>query len=204
MTAVAYASIDEFLAQPEVKSDDPVDDIYINDLLLRASRDGVDSYCQTWFYADTRTLSFVLPTSRRLYVDTPLLTVTTLTNGDGQVIPATEFFLWPYNDPSHSYLELYPISQYYWLPSLTKLDRSSVTVAGTWGEVDRAATDPRSLAVISATKSACLSIALSAYKKRYGQGVEGVAQVTGAGVVITPRGIPAEAKQLLAPYRRML
>ena len=44
-------------------------------------------------------------------------------------------------------------------------------------------------------------IALAAYKKRYGVGVDGVAKVTGAGVVITPAGIPADAKQILDRLR---
>ncbi len=198
-----YASLAEFRALPDITSDDPIDDAFIEDLLDRASRD-IDGYCQTWFYAATQTLTFDLPSKRRLYLDHPLLTVDILTNGDGNVIPASEFYLWPYNTPSHSYLELYPISIYYWLPSLTKLDRGVVSIAGTWGQVDRSDTDPNSLPIIQATKSACLEIALSAYKQRYGVGVEGIAKVTGAGVVITPQGIPAKARRLLEPLRSYL
>ncbi len=200
----AYATLAEFRALPEIKSEDPEDDEFIEDLLNRASRDGVDAYCEQSFYASTQTRTFDLPRGRRLYVDMPLISVTTLVNGDGNTIPASEFYLWPYNSPNHSYLELYPVSIYYWLPSLTKLDRGVVSITGTWGYVDRTATDPESLRVISATKSACLAIALSAYKKRYGVGVDGIAKVTAAGVVITPQGIPSDAKQRLESLRSYL
>ncbi len=89
-------------------------------------------------------------------------------------------------------------------PSATGILSTVVSIAGTWGQVDRSDTDPNSLPIIQATKSACLEIALSAYKQRYGVGVEGIAKVTGAGVVITPQGIPAKARRLLEPLRSYL
>lgn len=198
----AYASFAEFAAQPEIQTDDPLDDVFINALLERASR-AVDAFCGTWFYALEQTRYFDLPYSRRLDLDAPLLSVTTVTNGDGTVIAANQYFGWPYQGPHFINLELQPVSVIYWQFGLNGLTSRVVSVKGFWGYVDRAATDPESAVVIQNTTDAVLSIALSVYKKRYGQGVEGVAQVTAAGVVITPRGIPAEAKQLLMPYRRI-
>lgn len=199
----SYAGLADFLALPEIQSQDPPDDVFIEDLLTRASR-AADQFCGTWFYAQTQTRYYDLPKGRRLELDAPLLTVTTLLNGDGSTIAADQYFTWPYQGPHAVSVELQPFSTYYWLLGLNGGNKRVITVTGTWGYVDRTATDPESVAVIQNTTDAVLSIALSAYKKRYGQSVEGVAQVTAAGVVITPRGIPAEAKQLLMPYRRVL
>jgi sulfite exporter TauE/SafE len=77
-------------------------------------------------------------------------------------------------------------------------------VRGTWGYVDRSATDPESLTAILNSKSAVLMLALALYKKRYGVNVDGVAQVTGAGVVITPRDKSTEYWSLVELYRRHL
>jgi hypothetical protein len=77
-----------------------------------------------------------------------------------------------------------------------------VYVAGSWGYVDRSATDPESAAVITNSKSAVLALALALYKKRYGAGADGAATITGAGVVITPRDKSPEYWSLVAPYRR--
>lgn len=203
MAVTAYASLDEFLAQPEITSDDPRDDEYIADLLERASRE-LDGDTGYWFYADTQTRYYDLPKTRRLKLDGPLLSLTSLTNGDGTVIPATEFFTWPYNDPHVTAIELNEISAYYWLPSLTAGTKRVVAVTGQWGYVNRAATDPESAIVISNSKAAVLALALTVYKKRYGQGAEGIAQVTSAGVVITPRDKSKDYWQTAIRLRNIL
>jgi len=199
----SYATLSEFLAQPEITSAAPVDDVFIEDILQRASR-AVDTYCGTWFYADTQTRTYDLPRGRELELDAPLLAVTTLTNGDGVAITSTEYNLLPKNGPHYWFIKLKSSSTTLWQPSTNGDTESVVTVAGSWGYVNRTATTPASVKAILNTTDACLAIALAAYKKRYGIGVEGVATVTGAGVVITPRGIPTEAKQLLTPYVGML
>lgn len=49
---------------------------------------------------------------------------------------------------------------------------------------------------------ACLEITTAAYGRRKGQGTSGVAQVTGAGVVITPKDIPGGAREAVDVYKR--
>lgn len=48
----------------------------------------------------------------------------------------------------------------------------------------------------------CLEITASAYRRRKGQGVTGAAQVTAAGVVITPQDVPGQAREILDKYVR--
>jgi hypothetical protein len=50
---------------------------------------------------------------------------------------------------------------------------------------------------------ACLEIAASAYRRRKGQGVTGAAQVTAAGVVITPQDVPGQAREIINKYVRV-
>lgn len=198
----AYASLDEFLAQPDINSSDPVDDVYINDLLDRASRE-FDGDTGSWYFASTQTRYFDLPNTRRLKLDAPLLSVTTLTNGDGTTIAADQFFGWPYQGPHFTNIELQPVSTIYWQLGTSSSPKRAVSVVGSWGYVDRAATDPESLIVISNTKAAVLALALSVYKKRYGQGAEGIATITGGGVVITPRDKSKDYWQIAMRYRRI-
>ena len=142
-----------------------------------------------------------MPHTRELDFDRPLLSCSSLTNGNGAVLDASLFILMPYNGIHYDNLRLKQSSGQYWMPGPNGTTEGVIAVAGTWGYVDRASTHPEALPVIQATKEACLIIALAAYKKRYGVGVEGVAKVTGAGVVITPQGIPADAKIILDRLR---
>lgn len=50
---------------------------------------------------------------------------------------------------------------------------------------------------------ACLEISASAYRRRKGQGMTGAAQVTAAGVVITPQDVPGQAREILNKYERL-
>jgi len=201
-----YATLAEIRALKEITSTDPPDDVFLERLIERASR-ACDNYCgQLGFYAAANlTRSFDQPRRGRvLELDAPLLSITRLTNGDEVVIDSSEYKLWPYNGPHKSEIRLKQGSTIIWQPDTSNNSEGVITVQGTWGYVDRTATDPESKRVISNTTEACLAIALAVYLKRHGLGTDGVARVTAAGVVITPQGIPAEAKELLAAYVRLL
>ena len=203
MITNGYATLDEFLGQLDSASDKPIDDIYVEQLLERASRE-FDGDTQHWFYASTQTRTYDLPSGRELELDAPLLSVTTLTNGDGTTIAASAYNLTPYNGPHKTCLKLKSSSTVMWQPSTAGDTEGVVTLAGAWGYVDRTATTPESAAVIANTKAAVLALALAVYKKRYGVGSDGVATITGAGVVITPREKSAEYWSIVQRYRKML
>ena len=63
----------------------------------------------------------------RLRLDADLLSVTTLTNGDGTIIPAIGFRLWPYNTKPATGIKLR--SGYTW----TFTSDGLISVAGLWG-----------------------------------------------------------------------
>ena len=76
-----------------------------------------------------------------------------------------------------------------------------ITVAGTWGYVERTATDPESMAPIVNSRAAVMALALAIYKRRFGVGTDGAATITGAGVVITPRDKPLAYLSVVEMYR---
>jgi hypothetical protein len=202
-TTNSYASLEEFLGQIEADSSKPVDDVYIERLLERCSREW-DGDTQSWFYAHTQTRRYDLPRGRALCLDAPLLSVSSLTNGDGLAIASTEYNLTPYNGPHHTAVELLGSSNTSWQPGVSGDTRGVVYVAGSWGYVDRTSTDPESARVIGNTKTAVLALALALYRKRYGVGTDGAATITGAGVVITPRDKSKEYWALVSLYRAHL
>jgi len=69
-----------------------VDDETLNDIITRASR-LFDKLTRRTYYARTETRYYGVPDTRELALDDDLLTITTLTNGDGVVLTATEYYL---------------------------------------------------------------------------------------------------------------
>lgn len=199
----SYASLDEFLALPDLASAQPGDDVFIERLLERCSRE-FDGDTGHWFYANQQTRRYDVPRGRCLELDAPLLSVTSITNGDDSNIAASEYILYPLNGPNKAEVRLKQSSSTLWQYTSGGDTEGVITVRGEWGYVDRDSTDPESMAAILNSKSAVLSLALSVYKRRYGVGVEGVATVTAAGVVITPRDKSPEYMGIVERYRRHL
>lgn len=198
-----YVTLDEFLALPEFESSKPADDVFIERLIERCSRE-FDGDTGRWFYSSEQTRYFDLPKGRSLKVDAPLLGVTTITNGDDTTIEATEYRLFPLNGINHDEIRLTQSTGVVWQMGSGGDTEGVITVRGQWGYVDRSATDPESMAAILNSKAAVLALALAVYKRRYGVGTDGVATVTGAGVVITPRDKSPEYLAIVERYRRHL
>lgn len=199
-----YAELAEFLALPENTSAKPVDDVFIERLLERCSRE-FDGDTGHWFYAHQATRTYDVPKGRCLILDAPLLSVTSITNGDDTTVESTEYNLYPLNGPNKAEIRLKQSSTTIWQPSASSADTEGViTVRGEWGYVDRDSTDPESMMPILNSKSAVLALALSVYKRRHGVNTEGAATVTGAGVVITPRDKSPEYWSIVNRYKRLL
>lgn len=199
----SYVTLDEFLALPDMDSAQPRDDVFIERLLERASRE-FDGDCGQWFYAHQDARTYDVPKGRCLELDAPLLTVTSITNGDDTTVESTEYLLYPLNGPNKYEIRLKQSSSTLWQYTSGGDTEGVITVRGTWGYVNRDSTDPESMAAILGSKSAVLALALAIYKRRYGVGVEGVAQVTAGGIVITPRDKSPEYWSVVERYRRHL
>ena len=187
-----YSSLAEYKKYHDIGSTDTDDDAVIEDLIEAASR-YIDAQSGRTFYARTETRYFSVPGSRELRFDDDLLTITTLTNGDATTIASTEYYFLPRNVTPKYALNLKESSSVAWYPDSDNNYEYVISVAGTWGFV---ATAPDDISV------ACLEIAKAAYGRRTGTS-EGVARVTAAGVVITPRDVSSFSMAIIARYRRM-
>jgi len=196
-----YATLADFTARYRKTSANGPDDAVIEGLIESASR-LIDAETSRWFYASTQTREFDVPDCRELRLDAPLLAVTTLTNGDGTVIAASEYVLSPRNVLPAYAIRLKATSTVTWMPGADGATEGAIGVAGSWGWVSRSATDPESMRVIGETKEATLEIASLWYAQRFGENVGGQVQVTQAGVVITQSGaIPQTAYNIIARLR---
>lgn len=193
-----YCSLTELKAYATISTTDATDDGALEDLIEAASR-VIDDVTRRTFYARTETKYYNVPSGQAnnkiLYLDDDLLTVTTLTNGSYGTLTTAQYWLLPRNAAAKWAVELRPSSGITWTSDTAGDSQGAITIAGTWGY---SSTTPDDI------KQACLMIARSYMFKRDGQSVEGIAQVTGAGMVISPADIPREAAIILNSYRRLL
>ena len=190
-----YATLAEFKLWKDIGSTDSDDDAVIEDCIEAASR-YIDRATGRTFYARTETHYFDVPDDgdRLLRLDDDLLTITTLTNGDSTVITSTHYNLVPKNYAPYYGIKLKAASTYYWTMDSSGNVEDVISLAGTWGF---SATAPDDI------KDYCLALANNLYQKRHGEGQQ-VAVITGAGVVISPSGIPKDVVEGLRAYKRRI
>lgn len=198
-----YCTLDELKRELAIESLHVLDDAVLEAIIEDASR-AVDAFCGRQFFAAAASASYDVPDNGdpTLWLDDDWLTVSTITNGDGASIAASLCDLWPKNGVSYAALRLKDSSNLYWTGTTGGDDLGVIAIAGSTGYVNRAASDAKSARVISNTKRAAIVIAAALYRKRTGQETT-AATVTGAGLVLTPQGIPRDAAQLLEGYRRL-
>ena len=175
----------------ELFSPNARDDSVIEKCIEAASRK-IDELVQSSFYARSETRFYNRPSSRELMLDADLLSITTLTNGDGTEISSSEYFFEPRNGRYYFKIVLKQSSSVAWEDDSDGNSERVISVAGTWG---RAASAPADIV------EACKLLAHAAYQKRSGQSVEGIAHVTAAGVVISPKEIPETAMMIIERHR---
>ncbi len=174
-----YTTVADVKAYLHINSS--ADDALLADLVAHASR-LIDAYCGRWFEArqETRFYDAAGPhiAGRLLLLDADLLSVTTLTNGDGTVIDPDDIILRPINWPPYFGIALRQGSGLDW----TYIDdpEGAISVAGTWGY---SATPPEPIV------HAAVRLAAWLYRQR-DTGADGSA-------------LPPDVRDLIAPYVRL-
>lgn len=147
-TLNAYATLAEYksysTARGQTATTDTTDDAVI-ELLLKAVSAYADSQTGRFFYPQIETRYYDVPDAeqldvRQLQLDGDLLEVITLTNGDGTVIPSTDYTLRPRNKTPYLYIRLNDDSTYYWASSGAGDVHDVIAVAGIWGFHNRYST----------------------------------------------------------------
>ena len=187
-----YATLAEFKAYCDITTTDAADDAVLEDMIEAASR-VIDNTTRRRFYASTETKYFDATSDGLIYVD-DLLTVTTLTNGASGALTTADYWLLPANDTPKWAVQLRPSKGIAWDADAAGDAQNAVTIAGSWGYSSTAPDD---------IKQACLMIANAYRQKRTGQGVDGTAQITSAGVVIEAGDIPRDAARILSHYTKV-
>lgn len=126
---------------------------------------------------------------RVLTLDRPILTVTTLTNGNGAELGSSAYWLLPRNVTPQWYIELK--SSYSWLFDID----GWASVAGTWGYV---ATVP------SDVKMATRELVNLLYKGKDKSTLGTASAFVSGGSIVIREGLPPFTKQVLATYREYL
>jgi hypothetical protein len=178
-------------ALPERGTDSNDDDV-ITAIIEGVSR-GIDQICHRRFYCDTADETRVYDTPKDriagvLYLDTDLLSITTLTNGDGSVITSGQYVLEPYNTTPKFAIKIRPTVAVAWRDN----GGDTLGAISVQGQFAYSSTPP------AAVREACKIWAKNEYKSRFGDNSGGMVQVTAAGVVITPESIPQAAYMKLS------
>lgn len=124
--------------------------------------------------------------SQAMYLQQDLFSLTSLQNGDGQVIPVGSVWLEPRNaGPPYRMVRLMSSYVYTWNTD------SDVIIAGTWG-----------FSTVPPAAIARSTVRLAAYYYRLKDvGIGDIAGTNDSGEVTYPKGMPDDVKQQLASYR---
>jgi hypothetical protein len=149
-----YVTLAEFKANLRIDSTDVADDSVIERIIEGASR-VIDNETRRTFYARTATNKYDVPETGTLYIDDDdLLTITTLTNGDAEVLTTTDYILLPNNSSPKYAIRFKDASTKTWEADSSGNTEQIITIAGTWGYSSTAPLD---------IKECCMQIALSYY-----------------------------------------
>lgn len=164
------------------------DDTLLTDCITRATA-VFDAQFPFSFEAETETRYFIdddIDNDGVLWLDKPLLTVTTLTNGDASatVIAAADYWLQPRNESPYWYIKLKDGGDTTYFEFTTD---GEISIAGTWGYMTSA----------SGIVEQCVTrLAAYFYRQKDSQTFD-VTAVPELGIMTIPSGIPNDVKIMI-------
>lgn len=132
-----YTTVDEVLRYQQRADASEEYKAAVAQLIDPVSRQ-IDTHCRQWFYARTETRRYDFQRADRLWLDAPLLTVTTLTNGDGDVLTTGHYFLYPRVGAPYHWIDINRSAGVYFQWSSTP--QQCISLTGTWGKSTTAPT----------------------------------------------------------------
>jgi hypothetical protein len=163
------------------------DDAILNECISRATAI-LDAQFSHRFEATTATRYYNaddLDGTRVLYLDAPLLTVTTLTNGDGTVITSADYWLLPRNEAPYWRIQLKANGTVTYFEFDDQDDE--ISIVGTWGYMATAN---------AMVQQATTRLAAYVYRQRDSQVFETTAMPE-LGILTIPAGIPNDVKIMI-------
>lgn len=179
MAYVSLATLKEYLDISNTN-----DDTLLTNILTRAQavfdahfEHSFEAVTATRYYTDDALDGF------SLLLDAPLLSVTTLTNGDGSTIDSSKYRLYPRNSTPYFEIRLLSTSNTNW----TFDTDGEISVAGTWGYTSSAPDD---------VVHAVLRLAAYLYRQKDSQVFEATAAPE-LGIITVPKGIPDDVMKII-------
>lgn len=186
-----YCTLADVRLYQHIGSGKTAHDSLLNDLISKASA-RIDRYCNRTFVAASATRKFHGMhdvDSQTLYLDEDLVSVTSITNGDGTTLSASDYVLEPTNRTPKFAVRLKASSSKSW--TWTTDPEEAISVAGLWGY---ASTQPPDI------KHAAVRLVAWYFAQRDAPfEAQGLPEL---GIVTVPSDIPADIKATLDPYVR--
>lgn len=129
---------------------------------------------------------------RRLWLDEDLCQITSITNGDGQLVSASDYVTDPRNEAPYYAITLKLGASTVWTYDDSPED--AIAIVGRWGY---ALTPPADIA------QACLDLVVYEYRRRSQSGSDDRPITTASGMVITPSSVPRMVRTVVEHYRRL-
>jgi len=129
---------------------------------------------------------------RRLWLDDDLCQITSITNGDGVVISASQYVTNPRNETPWYAITLKLSSDYVW--TYDDSPESSIVIVGRWGY---------SLLAPPDIAQAVLELAAFEYRRRSTSSSSDQQVVTASGSVIVPSSVPKNIMTVFTHHRRL-
>jgi hypothetical protein len=130
---------------------------------------------------------------RRLWLDEDLCQITSITNGDGVVIPVGQYVTNPRNETPYYAITLKLSSDYVWTYEDSPED--AIAIVGRWGYSTAAPAD---------IAQAVLELAAYEYRRRSSSSSADQQVVTASGSVIVPSCVPKNIMAVFSGYRRLV
>lgn len=187
-----YTTLSEVRTALKIAISDTGDDAFLEALIERASR-YIDEYTGRFFVAEAQTRYFDPVQDvydRTLLLDEDLLTVTTLTNGDGTVVTASEYVFEPRNNSPKHGITLKASASQSW--TFDTDPENAISVEGTWGY---------SVTAPNPITQACIRLVVWWYKNRVQPFT--VVGLPDAGMLPVAENMPNDIRLLLEPYRKL-
>lgn len=160
-------------------------------LVTRASAI-IDRFCRRQFAASAAARTFDAPNGDTLWLDEDLLSVTTITNGDGETMDSSQFVLLPPNSLPKYAIRLRKTAMATWSASPTSGEEQAISVQGSWGYSSTPPDD-----VVQA------AIRLTAWLYKQRDAPFGTTARPDIGIVEVPAALPEDVKALLLRFQKV-
>lgn len=187
---MAYVTVERIKGYLGIEEEETSDDVLLEELLL-SSEDFIDKYTGNTFVSVSKTKYYQHSNlvGRTLVLDDYLQSITTLTNGDGNILTSEKYILMPKNGSAYS--EILLKSDYSW--EFDDILESFITIVGMWGLFSTA---PQEIAHAT--------IRLVSYLYRQKDNHQDLDRTIVAGnSTILPQNLPIDVKMILNKYRKI-